>query len=78
MKSYEVRYVSKKGLVKKMSVYATDVRHAINQAHELEPECRVTAALPESMWNDETHTNRDGSDRPDASDASRTTEPSDT
>ena len=33
-------------------VIATDVRHAINQALELNPNVRVLAAFPEPEWND--------------------------
>ena len=52
MTTYEVTYVNKKGHQSVISVIATDVRHAINQALELKPECRVISALPESMWNE--------------------------
>ena len=57
MTTYEVTYVNNKGHQSAISVIATDVRHAISQALELKPECRVISALPESMWtDDETHT----------------------
>ena len=52
MNTYDVTYVNNKGHQYHISVIATDVRHAINQVLELKPECRVTSALPESMWNE--------------------------
>ena len=57
MTTYDVTYVNNQGHQDHISVIATDVRHAINQVLELKPECRVTSALPETMWtDDETHT----------------------
>ena len=41
MTTYEITYVNNKGHQNHISVIATDVRHAISQALELKPECRV-------------------------------------